>query len=116
MHEGIQFMSIFAADVEDKVFLVYISDRDGDLVVLLRPEYIKYVLTRPDHFVRNEFFPKYFPLTGQGLLKADGEDHRHQKKLLGKAFSMTHMKYFIPVFNKHAVFLTKVTYKTELSK
>ena len=78
------------------------------MVVLLKQEYVKYVLSRPDKFVRSDTLGKIFPLAGQGLLIAEGEPHRHQKKLLGKAFSTTQMKYYIPVFNKHAVVLEKV--------
>ena len=77
-------------------------------MVLLKPDYIKYVLSRPDYFGRKMFFQKYFPLTGEGVVVAEGEPHRHQTKLLGKACSTTQMKYYIPVFNKHTVALAKV--------
>ena len=77
-------------------------------MVLLKPDYVKYVLSRPDHFVRKNIFERYFPLTGQGLIIAEGEPHRQQKKLLGQSFSTTQMKHYIPVFHKHAVVLAKV--------
>ena len=90
------------------MFPYFLAGGLGYIVVLLKPEFAKYVLTRPESFPRNQFFQKYFPLAGEGLLVAGGEHHRYQKRLLGKAFSMIQMKYYVPVFNRHANVLIEV--------
>jgi len=45
---------------------------------------------------------------GNGLLTAKGDDHRNQRKFFAKSFSMSQMKYYIPVFNKHAIKLVEI--------
>ena len=78
------------------MFTYFLVDGRGYVVFLLKPEFSKYVLTRPESFPRTQVFRKYFPFTGEGLLVAGGEHHRYQRRLLGKAFSMTQMKYYVP--------------------
>jgi len=79
-----------------------------EVVVLLKPEDVKTVLSKPDIFPRSEFISTFVPLLGKGLLNSTGDDHRFQKKFFAKAFTMANMKNFIPVFNKHAGILTEV--------
>ena len=107
------YLNVFTFNCNTIIFKLlnrffYISDGEGDVLVVLKPDYIKYVLSRPDYFGKKKFFRRYFPLIGESVVAAEGETHRHQKNLLGKAFSTTQMKYYIPVFNKHAVVLAKV--------
>lgn len=75
-------------------------------VVLLKPEYIKTVMTKTDIFTKADL--KYFPLLGEALLASTGEYHSRQKKIFNKAFTLSQMKNFVPVFNKHARILTGV--------
>ena len=78
------------------------------LVVLLRSEYMKEVLSKPDIFPKTNVLNLFFPLFGNGLATATGESHRFQRKFFAKPFSMVHMKHYVPVFNKHAGILTEV--------
>ena len=43
-------------------------------VLLLKPEYIKTVMTKTDVFTKLDL--KYLPLLGKALLTSTGEDHR----------------------------------------
>jgi len=79
-----------------------------EVVVLLKSEDVKTVLSKPDIFPRSKFVSTFVPLLGKGLLNSTGDDHRFQKKFFAKAFTMTNMKNFIPVFNRHAGILTEV--------
>lgn len=80
----------------------------GSLVIVLRPDIIKEVLSNPQKYVRSDFMHKYFPLLRHGLLDSTGESHRFQKRLLGKAFALQYMKYYIPTFQKHVDILIKI--------
>ena len=63
---------------------------DGCLVVVLKLEYIKTILSNPDEFVRTDYFKTFVPLFGNGLLTATSDDHRYQKKVFFKTiFSNT---------------------------
>jgi len=37
-------------------------------------------------------------ITGQGVLVAEGQEHKRQRKLLNPAFASEHIKNLIPVF------------------
>ena len=76
-------------------------------VVLLKPEYIKAVMTKTDIFTKSDI--KYLLLLGKAILTSTGEDHRRQKKIFNKAFTLSQMKNFVPVFNKYARILAEVT-------
>ena len=78
------------------------------MVVLLKSEYVKTVLTKSDVFTKTKFLKFFSPLLGNGLVTATGQQHRFQKKFFMKSFSMAQMKYYLPVFNKHAGILTEV--------
>ena len=80
----------------------------GCLVVVLKLEYVKTILSNPDEFVRTDYFKTFVPLFGNGLLTATSEDHRYQKKFFSKPFSATQMKYYVPIINKHVKVLEKV--------
>ncbi|XP_066933362.1 probable cytochrome P450 4d20 [Clytia hemisphaerica] len=72
-----------------------------NLVFVLKPEWAKYILSRPDEFPRGEFLPKFFPLLGKGLLTSDGDLHRFQKRVLAKAFTTPQLQKYVPVFDRH---------------
>lgn len=80
------------------------------LVFILRQEWIKHILSRPEEFPRGEFLPKFFPLLGKGLLTSTGEMHRFQKRILSKAFSNQQLQSYVPIFDKHAEDFVKVNY------
>ena len=63
-------------------------------------------MTKTDIFTKADV--KYLPLLGKALLMSTGEDHRRQKKIFNKAFTLSQMKNFVPVFNKHARILAEV--------
>lgn len=77
-------------------------------VVVTNPGDMKYILSRPDSFKRNDFFPQFLPLVGDGLLVATGEHHRFQKRVILKALSQSSMKSYLPVFNKHTDVLVQL--------
>ncbi|XP_057317679.1 cytochrome P450 3A16-like isoform X2 [Hydractinia symbiolongicarpus] len=77
-------------------------------IVVTNPSDMKYILSRPDSFKRNDFFPQFLPLVGDGLLVATGEHHRFQKRVILKALSQSSMKSYLPVFNKHTDVLVKL--------
>ena len=89
------------------IFSLFVVPTKG-LVVLLRSEYMKEVLSKPDIFPKTNVLNLFFPLFGNGLATATGESHRFQRKFFTKPFSMVHMKYYVPLFNKHAGILTEV--------
>ena len=76
--------------------------------MILKSEYIKTILSKPDEFKRGDFLKNFFPLTRSGLLTATGDDHRYQKKFFSKPFSASQMKHYVPVVNKHVKVLEKV--------
>ena len=81
---------------------------DGFLVVVLKLEYIKTILSNPDEFERTDYLKTFAPLFGNGLLTATSDDHRYQKKFFSRPFSATQMKYYVPVINKHVKVLEEV--------
>ena len=81
---------------------------DGCLVVVLKLEYIKTILSNPDEFPRTDYMKTFAKLFGNGLLTATSDDHRYQKKFFSKPFSATQMKYYVPVMNKHVKVLEEV--------
>jgi cytochrome P450 len=57
------------------------------LVLLFRPEYVRYVLTEnPQNFTNHEIAEGLRELIGDGLLTIDGEAHREQRRLVQPAF------------------------------
>ena len=81
---------------------------DGCIVVVLKLEYIKTILSNPDEFERTDYLKTFAPLFGNGLLTATSDDHRYQKKFFSRPFSATQMKYYVPVINKHVKVLEEV--------
>lgn len=81
-----------------------------DSVFLLKPEWIKYVLSQPESFPRYlDLFKGFFPLLGDGILASTGDDHSFQKKILSKAFAKGNILKYIPAFNKHVEVLVRVS-------
>ena len=80
-----------------------------NFVYLTKTDWVKYVLSRPADFPRNDFLEKFFVLVGKGLLTATGDDHRFQKKLLSKAFSTNYLMNYVPVIDRHATEFVKVS-------
>jgi cytochrome P450 len=57
------------------------------LVLLFRPEHVRYVLTEnPRNFTNREIAEGLRELIGDGLLTIDGETHREQRRLVQPAF------------------------------
>lgn len=76
-------------------------------VFLTKAEWAKYVLSRPDDFPRGDFLETFFVLLGKGLLTSVGDEHRFQKKLLAKAFSINYLMNYVSVFDRHTKELVK---------
>ena len=74
----------------------------GYWIHIARPEHIKYVVGNPALFTRGESLRFFFPLMGDGILTSEGKEHSFQKKLMAKAFSVEHIKRYIPKMNFHA--------------
>jgi len=92
----------------DKITFTVLLSVGVDMVFIIKPEWVKYMLSKPDLFPRGEFFAKFFPLLGEGLLIAVADSHRFQKKLLSKAFSSTQLQTYVPVFDNHTKVLVDV--------
>jgi cytochrome P450 len=57
------------------------------LVLLFRPEHVRYVLTEnPGNFTNHEIAEGLRELIGDGLLTIDGEEHREQRRIVQPAF------------------------------
>lgn len=80
----------------------------GEAVFLTNFDDFKLIVSRPAIYERNNFFKRYFPLLGDGLLSATGRLHQFQKKLLLKAFSKLHLKNYTETFNQHSRVLVKI--------
>ena len=76
---------------------------------MLKPDWIKYILSKPEEFPRLGLFAYFFPLLGDGLLSSNGDLHRFQKRLLAPAFSSTNLKKYVSVFDKHTGALCQVS-------
>lgn len=64
--------------------------------------------THVHNFVKAPFFSRLVgEITGTGLLFAEGEDHRHQRKLLAGPFSVPNMRKILPVFQRKAESLSR---------
>lgn len=74
-------------------------------VVLLDPEFPKYVLSHPETFVRSDLLDKAVPLYKNGLLLARGEAHKWQRKILSRAFTPEKLRSYMVTSNKHAKIL-----------
>ncbi|KAL0566665.1 hypothetical protein V5O48_015342 [Marasmius crinis-equi] len=47
-------------------------------------------------------------LLGKGVLSAVGEDHKRHRRVLGPAFSINHMRQFLPLFQGHVAHLSEI--------
>ena len=74
----------------------------GFIINIIKPEHMRYVLGNPGYFERTGNLKKLFPLMGDGILTSSGKAHAFQKKLMAKAFSVDHIKLYVPRMNHHA--------------
>ncbi|RPD54893.1 cytochrome P450 [Lentinus tigrinus ALCF2SS1-7] len=71
--------------------MLYVFDPTAMHNIIVKDQYV---------FEESEFFIKTNRLLfGPGLLGTLGEHHRRQRKLLNPAFSISHMRRMIPIFN-----------------
>lgn len=86
----------------DAPFIRYLSIAGREALVVNSLAAHKAVLQTHVHdFVKPPFFSRLVgEITGTGLLFAEGEDHRHQRKLLAGPFSVPNMRKILPVFQR----------------
>ncbi len=72
------------------------------LVMLFRPEHVRYVLTEhPRNFTNSEFAKEVQEIVGNGLLSIDGEAHRQQRRLVQPAFHKKRIEGYANVMTQH---------------
>lgn len=71
-----------------------------DIAVVNDPEGVRYVMaTNASNYGRPAMFPRMLrPVTGRGLLLAEGKEWRRQRRLLAPAFAPHQVKVLIPHF------------------
>ncbi|KAK9365400.1 cytochrome P450 [Lipomyces kononenkoae] len=83
----------------DKPFTRFFGFFRMDTVTLLTPEAHKFVLqTRAYDFTRPSLSAAYKLIIGDGIVFAEGDAHKHQRRLLSPAFSLAKVKSFLPIF------------------
>ncbi|KAJ3556516.1 hypothetical protein NPX13_g10117 [Xylaria arbuscula] len=93
----------------DAPFIRYISIAGREALVVNSLAAHKAVLqTHVYDFVKPPFFARLVgEITGVGLLFAEGEDHKRQRKLLAGPFSVPSMRKILPVFQRSVKLLLK---------
>ncbi|KAI8633237.1 cytochrome P450 3A5 [Xylariaceae sp. FL1651] len=93
----------------DAPFIRYLSIAGREALVVNSLAAHKAVLqTHVYNFVKPPFFARLVgEIAGTGLLFAEGEEHRHQRKLLAGPFSVPSMRKILPVFQAKAEKLSK---------
>ncbi|TGJ85771.1 hypothetical protein E0Z10_g2974 [Xylaria hypoxylon] len=93
----------------DAPFIRYLSIAGREALVVNNLAAHKAVLqTHVYDFVKPPFFARLVgEITGVGLLFAEGEEHRHQRRLLAGPFSIPSMRKILPVFQRKAKALSK---------
>jgi cytochrome P450 len=72
------------------------------VVILYRPEYVRYILTEnPRNFTSAEFNEELRDLIGNGLLALDGETHRQQRRLVQPAFHKKRVESYAGIMAQH---------------
>ncbi|KAF9645313.1 cytochrome P450 [Thelephora ganbajun] len=66
------------------------------------PRAINHVLTHSDEFEKPEDVKAVLELLGEGLIFAEGERHRKQRRIMNPAFGPAQLKSFTPIFNQKA--------------
>jgi cytochrome P450 len=93
----------------DAPFIRYLSIAGREALVVNSLAAHKAVLqTHVYDFVKPPFFARLVgEIAGTGLLFAEGEYHRHQRKLLTGPFSVPSMRKIVPVFQTKAKSLSR---------
>ncbi|KAI0977067.1 cytochrome P450 3A5 [Xylaria arbuscula] len=93
----------------DAPFIRYLSIAGREALIVNTLAAHKAVLqTHVYDFVKPPFFARLVgEIVGRGLLFAEGEDHRHQRRLLAGPFSIPSMRKILPVFQRTAQSLSK---------
>ncbi|KAI1149903.1 cytochrome P450 3A5 [Nemania diffusa] len=93
----------------DVPFIRYLSIAGKEALVVNNLAAHKAVLqTHVYEFVKPPFFARLVgEIAGTGLLFAEGEDHRRQRKLLAGPFSVPSMRKILPVFQRKAESLSE---------
>ncbi|KAI0525491.1 cytochrome P450 3A5 [Xylaria bambusicola] len=93
----------------DAPFIRYLSIAGREALVVNSLAAHKAVLqTHVYDFVKPPFFSRLVgEITGVGLLFAEGENHKHQRKLLAGPFSVPSTKKILPVFQRSVESLSK---------
>lgn len=78
------------------------------IVVLFRPEYVRYVLVEnPRNFTNREFAGNGSSVLDEGLLTIDGEKHRQQRRAVQPAFHKKRVESYATVMTQYAEELLK---------
>ncbi|KAI0910689.1 cytochrome P450 3A5 [Ustulina deusta] len=93
----------------DAPFIRYLSIAGKEALVVNSLAAHRAVLqTHAYDFVKPPFFARLVgEITGVGLLFAEGEDHKHQRRLLAGPLSVPSMRKILPVFQRTAELLSK---------
>ncbi|KAI1305726.1 cytochrome P450 3A5 [Xylaria venustula] len=88
----------------DAPFIRYLSIAGREALIVNSLAAHKAVLqTHVYDFVKPPFFARLVgEIVGRGLLFAEGEDHKHQRRLLAGPFSVPSMRKILPVFHRTA--------------
>ncbi|KAI0805761.1 cytochrome P450 3A5 [Xylaria sp. FL0064] len=93
----------------DAPFIRYLSIAGREALIVNNLATHRAVLqTHAYDFVKPPFFARLVgEITGVGLLFAEGEHHKHQRRLLAGPFSVPSMRKILPVFQRTAESLSK---------
>jgi len=70
---------------------------------------VQYVTSNPTIYVKPRFVRKAIErVLGKGVLTAEGERHKRQRKLLNPAFSTDYIRKIVPIFSAKATELVTV--------
>ncbi|KAG7090321.1 hypothetical protein E1B28_011917 [Marasmius oreades] len=73
-----------------------------NILVISDPRAIHRVLQESDDYPEAADIKRIFEMIfGQGVLWATGEDHKRHRRVLSPAFSINHMRQFLPLFQCH---------------
>jgi cytochrome P450 len=78
------------------------------IVLLFRPEHVRYVLTEnPRNFTSREVAKNLGELIGDGLLTIDGETHRQQRRMVQPAFHKKRVEGYADIMVRHTLDMLK---------
>ncbi|OJJ50317.1 hypothetical protein ASPZODRAFT_58078 [Penicilliopsis zonata CBS 506.65] len=89
--------------------LLRFRDTGVELLLVTKPSILHEILVgRAVEFVKPQVVrDRLYPTTGNGLLFAEGDEHKMQRKALNPAFSYRHVKDLYPIFWRKAFQLVK---------